>query len=314
MADPKTNHPGSSHFLRGYLLIFIAVFFWGGSASLAKYLFTTRFDTVIISQTRTTLSFVLLAGYFLIADRSIFRIQWSDLYRFASIGVIGVAVTNYAYYFTVSESTVAAAILTQNTAPALVTLYAVGISKEERFDGIKVLALVLALAGCYLAVSGGSQKNLSLKGWSLLSGVTSAVCYAFMLLAGKSILRKYSVWTMLVYAFGFAGVFWLFFNPPWAIAAKGYTWGDWGVLWLFAVVSILIPHGVFSVSLKLLEASTVAIGTTLEPVIAIVVAYFALGESLNSVQLLGGASVIGALVLLQLNQRRIIRRTIGHGD
>lgn len=294
-------------------MIFIAVFFWGGSASLAKYLFTTRFDTVIISQTRTTLSFILLAGFFLMVNRSVFRIHLSDLHRFALIGVIGVAVTNYAYYFTVQESTVATAILIQYTAPALVTLYAVVVSKEERFNGVKMVSLVLALAGCYLAVSGGSGRDLSLKGWSLLSGLTSSVCYAYMLLAGKSILRKYSVWTMLIYAFGFAGILWLFFNPPWAIATKGYTWDDWGILWLFAIVSILIPHGMFSLSLKLLEASTVAIATTLEPVIAIVVAYFALGETLNSVQMLGGVSVIAALLLLQLNQRRIVRRAIGHG-
>jgi len=309
MNPPSSPPPG-----RGYLFIIIAVLFWGGSASLAKFLFTTRFDTVIITQTRSSLSFILIALYFAVKDRSVFRIDKSDLFKFVLAGVIGISITNFAYYYTVKEATVATAILVQYTAPVLVMVYAVMVSKEEVFNGAKVLALVLSLAGCYLAVSGGDASSIQLKGWSLVSGITSSLSYAFMLLMSKHLLRKYSVWTMLTYAFGFSMVFWLFVNTPWAIAAKGYTWGDWGILWIFAIVSILIPHGMFSIGLKQLEASTVGIVTTLEPVIAIVVAYFALGESLGAVQVVGALAVVSAVVLLQLRsmQQALMRRGGAH--
>jgi drug/metabolite transporter (DMT)-like permease len=298
---------------RGILFLVLAVAFWGSSASFAKYLFTTRYDPLIISQTRSSLSFLLLAGYFGLSDRSVFRLRLGDLYKFALIGVIGVACTNFTYYFTVKESTVATAILLQNLAPVFVMIYAVAISKEEELNGIRVLSLVLAVAGCYLAVSGGTLADIRLSGWALLTGPASMLSYAFMLLASKHILRRYSVWTMLINALGFATLFWLVVNPPWAIGARGYGAGDWAIFLLFAVVSILIPYIFFTKGLKLLEATTAGIVTTLEPIIAIMVAYVALGETLSLVQMVGALGVVSAVVLLQLRRdqlKRFVRRQI----
>lgn len=290
--------------VRGYVFLMGAVLFWGGSASLAKFLFTTRFDTLIIVQTRSSLSFFLLVLYFLLKDRSVFRIDRKDLWGFTLTGIIGIALTNFSYYYTVKESTVATAILIQYTAPVLVMVYAVLVSREETLDGIKVIALVLSLAGCFFAVSGGDVSAFNLRGWSAASGIASSVSYAFMLLMSKYLLKKYSVWTMLLYAFGISTVFWLLINTPWAILEKGYSAADWGILWGFAVVSILIPHSLFASGLKLLDASTVGIVTTMEPVVAIVVAYFALGESMGGIQILGGMSVLAAIVLLQAMEAR----------
>jgi drug/metabolite transporter (DMT)-like permease len=242
-------------------------------------------------------------------NRSIFRVERKDLFKFALMGFVGIAVTNYAYYYTVQEATVAAAILIQYTAPVLVMLYAVFVAREESLNGAKVIALVLSLLGCWLAVSGGSATVLQLQGWTLVSGIASSVCYSFMLLMSKHLLRKYSVWTTLTFAFGFATIFWLFINPPWEIAKEGYTAGDWGIFLIFAVVSILIPHTMFTAGLRLLEASTVGIVTTMEPVVAILVAYVTLGETLNAPQVIGGLAVVAAVILLQ--GRAILRARKG---
>lgn len=311
---PLSAHSSASH-RRGYLVILVAVTFWGGSASLAKYLFATRFDVMIISQMRVSLSFLVLAGFFLLKDRSIFIIDRKDFKWFVLLGIIGVAITNFAYYFTVQESTVATAILIQYTAPVLVMIYAVAISKEEAFNGMKVISLVLSLVGCFFALSGGAVSEIKLRGWALVTGPAAALCYAYMLVAGppkckarrragKKVLRKYSVWTMLTYAFGVATLFWLVVNPLWLIAAKAYTASDWGIFWIFAIVSILIPHTTFSAGLKLLEASSVGIASTLEPIIAIAIAYVALNETLNAVQIAGAAAVVLGVFMLQVASHR----------
>ena len=292
------------------LFIVLAVSFWGGSASLAKFLFQTRYDPLIITQTRSTLSFLLLAAYFLIADRSVFRIRAAELYKFALIGVIGIAATNFTYYFTVKESTVATAILVQNVAPVVVMIYAVAVSREEDLTGIKLISLLLALCGCFFAVSGGSLAGVRLTGWALLTAPVSMFTYAFMLIASKHMLRSYSVWTTLVGGLGFAALFWLFVNPPWAIAAKGYGFGDWGIFLGFAVASILLPYIFFAKGLKILEATTVGILTTLEPVIAIIVAWVALGEDIGAIQIAGAAGVVGSVMLLQL-RKETFRKFLG---
>ena len=287
------------------LFVILAVSLWGGSAALAKYLFLTRYDPLIITQTRSSLSFLLLAGYFAVVDRSVFRIRLRELYRFALIGIVGIAATNYTYYFTVKESTVATAILVQNVAPVLVMVYAVMISKEEEFTGIKVISLSLALCGCFLAVSGGSWRDIKLSGWAVVTAPASMLTYAFMLIASKRLLRNYSVWTMLVTALGFATLFWLFINPPWVVFSSGYGVGDWGIFLGFAVASILLPYIFFASGLKLLEATTTGIVSTLEPVVAITVAWIALGESISAVQVTGAIAVIASVILLQTRRTQL---------
>jgi drug/metabolite transporter (DMT)-like permease len=301
---------------RGILFVILAVSLWGGSVSLAKYLFLTAYDPLIVTQTRSSLSFLLLACWFLLTDRGVFRVPWRELYKFALIGIVGIAATNFTYYYTVKESTVATAILVQNAAPVFVMIYSVAVSKEEDFTGIKVVSLLFALFGCFLAVSGGSTSEVQLSGWALVTAPASMLTYAFMLLASKRMLRTYAVWTTLTTALGFAAVFWLFVNPPWAIAAQGYGVKDWGVFLGFAVVSILLPYIFFAQGLRLLEATTAGIVTTLEPVIAIIVAWLALGESMSYVQIAGTVAVVASVLLLQVRRSALpgILRKDRHGE
>lgn len=224
-----------------------------------------------------------------------------DLWKFCVMGVVGIAATNYTYYFTAKESSVATAILVQYTAPVWVVLFAVFISKEETFDLLTLLSLVLAFLGCYLAVTGGSLKTISLRGWATITGPMSALTYAYQILATKQLLKKYPIWTFLVYAFGFSALFWFCINPPWRIVAHHYSTSDWGILWLFAIISILIPQTAFAFGLRLLKASTAGIIGVLEPIIAIIAAYLLLGEMLSDLQLIGAVIVVASVGLLQVH-------------
>jgi drug/metabolite transporter (DMT)-like permease len=298
------------HTIRGLIFMLVAVIFWGGSASLAKILIVTRFDTLIISQTRTTLTFILLLIFFTLTKRSVFRVQTGDLWKLAVLGIIGVAVTNFTYYYTVKESSVATAILVQYTAPVWIVLYSAMIAKSEKLDHIIVISLIIALVGCNFAVTGGTWNNITLKGWAIVTGPLSAFTYAYQVIGTKQLLKRYSVWTLLLYMFGFAAFFWLLINPPTQIMTKNYTIEDWGILWMFAVVSILIPQTVFAMGLKILSASTVGVIGIMEPVFAIIIAYFMLHETLGYVQILGALLVVAAVGLLQVHpviMRRILK-------
>ena len=298
--EAKTNTlQYSAHKFRGFLLLFLAVLFWGGSAPLGKFLIVTRFDTLIIVQTRTSLAFVLLLIFFLLIDRSVFRIELRDIWKFAMLGVLGVAITNYTYYYTVKEASVATAILVQYTAPMWIVLYSVLFLKEDRLDRVTIVSLVIALVGCYFAVTSGSMQSINLKGWAIITGPMSAFTFAYQVIGTKQLIKRYSIWTLLLYMFGFSAIFWLCVNPPWNVIAKHYNCSDWGILWMFAIVSILIPQIAFASGLKYLDASTAGIISVMEPVIAIVAAFLILGESLSVIQMFGGLMVLLAVGLLQ---------------
>ena len=119
--------------VRGIIMIIGAAVLWGVSATGAKALLNRSLDPVLVVQSRVTFSVLLLLLYFLIFRPSVLRVRWTELWKFALLGCIGVAGTNFTYYFTIRESTVATAILIQYTAPLFVMLYAVW-SKEERLS------------------------------------------------------------------------------------------------------------------------------------------------------------------------------------
>jgi len=217
------------------------------------------------------------------------------------MGIIGGAGSNFAYYFTIEQTNVATAILLQYLAPLGVLLYA-ALSGEEKVSRATFGAGIISLAGCFLAIAGKDFSIVSISRLGLLSGITSAFCWAFANIWLRRLIKDYSVWTCLFYAFLFASVFWLFFNPPWAIAAAHYTAGAWASYFGFAMISVLVPHSLYFAGVRYLSASRAIITATFEPVVAIVSAFLILGETLVPVQMLGAVLVIAAVIMLQMRR------------
>jgi drug/metabolite transporter (DMT)-like permease len=68
-------------------------------------------------------------------------------------------------------------------------------------------------------------------------------------------------------------------------------------------VGTVIPFGLFLQGMKYIRATRASITSTLEPVVAGVVSYLLLGENLLSLQIIGGISVIAAIILLQAERK-----------
>ena len=285
--------------LRGYFFILGAAIFWGVSATAAKYLITLRFDTLLLVQMRITLSCLILLPLFLIFRRGLLRVALRDLPDFALLGIVGVAGSNFTYYFAIQETNVATAILMQYLAPVLVLVWA-ATTREEKLTPVKVGAAAVSLAGCFLAIAGGDAGIVRLSAPGVAGGLGSAFCWGFTNVWLMRMVRKYEVWTCVIWSFIFASVFWLFVNPPWVIAAAGYGADVWWVLLLVAVMSVLIPHSLYFSGVRHLSASRAIITATFEPVVAIATAAFFVGETPGPVQVAGAVMVLAAIALLQL--------------
>jgi len=287
--------------VKGYLMIMAAAIFWGCSATAAKLLLNQHVDTILIVQTRVTFSALLLLLFYLLFKPNILRVKLNDLWRFALLGVLGVAGSNFTYYFTIKESTVATAIILQYTAPLLVMAYTTLVG-EERFTTLKLVAAMVSLAGCFLAVGAYDTSTLRLSGAGLISGIGSMFSFAFLNVYTRHVLQRYNVWTMTFYAIAFASLFWLIVNPPWTVITQSPSSGAWGGLAVLAIISILIPHSLYFAGMQYVVASRAIITSTLEPVIAMMSAALFLAELLQPFQLMGAVLVIGAIMLLQLRK------------
>jgi drug/metabolite transporter (DMT)-like permease len=297
---------------RGYLFILGAAFFWGISATAAKYLFTRDFDPLLVVQMRTTISCLILIPVFLVFRPGLLKAAPRDLPDFALLGIVGVAGSNYTYYFAIQQTNVATAILLQYIAPVLVLGWAAA-TREERFTPLKAAAAAASLAGCFLAIAGDDIGVLRLSGAGLAAGFGAAFCWAFTNVWIRRMVKKYSVWTCLAWSFIFASAFWLFINPPWSVAAAGHGAGTWGVLILFAVISVLIPHSLYYNGIRHLTAARAIITATVEPILAIATAALFVGEIPGPARVAGAAMVLGAIALLQIRHEAETVRTPAGG-
>ena len=284
--------------IRGFGFVLLAAFFWGISATYAKLALTEHVSTILLVQVRVTFSLLMLVCYFLITNPGLLAIRRVDLWRFALVGVVGVAGSNFMYYFAIREGTVANAILLQYTAPIMTVAFAV-LARDEKLTAAKVMGGVLALVGIAMAVGGDGIHLHSLSTSAFLSGIASAGCFAFFTLATKKLLQRYPVWTVLTYALLFASIFWIVLHPPWTVIQESPSGTIWVGLIAFAIMSILLPYSLYFAGLQRIEASRAIIVSTFEPIVAIGSAALFLNEHLTALQTLGAMFVIGAIVIVR---------------
>ncbi len=287
--------------LRGYLSIATATLFWGFSATIAKFLFKHEVDLLTLVQMRSTLSFIILFLVLFTFKREYMKISTSDIPHFMLLGVIGIAGSNFTYYFTLNEINVATAIIMQYTAPILVVLYGI-LSGSEKITFVKIISAFLSLVGCSLVVQVFDLQLLNLSKIGIMSGIASAFCWAFFNIYGKKIGSKYNIWGNLTFALMFAGIFWLLFNPPWKVFNSGYSSSDWLIFFVFAMISVLLPYFFYFNGLKYIPSSSAIITSTLEPVVAIVSAWVIVGEKLALIQIVGSILVLTSVFLLQVKR------------
>lgn len=262
-------------------------------------------DPLILSQTRTTFSLLVLLPFLLARSgwRGI-KLPMQDLLQCLVLGMLGVAASNYFYYVAIQKTSVAIAIIVQYTAPVWVLLYVVA-RGQQKLSSQKVAAVGLAMTGIALTIGiiGTKSSPSRIDSYGLFAAVLASFSFAFYNVGGHSILARFDRWRVLVWTLASASVFWLFVNPPWKIAASHYAVAQWTFLFAFSMTSVLGAFSLYFLGLQHLEPTRAIITSCLEPVFSIVLAAALLGELLRPIQSLGIALVLAAIVIVQLPER-----------
>jgi len=287
----------------GYLYILIGATLWGVSSVVAKSLFIIGLPPAELVQIRLTLATLTLLLTLLIFDRKRMIISLKDLPYFFVLGFVGVAGVQFTYYYTISKIHVGPAVLIQYLSPVWIALYAFVFQKEP-LTKTKLAALLLALLGCYFTVGGYRLDLFRLNRIGIVSGLISSLFFSFYALYGEKGLKKYDPWTLILYGFGFGAVFYWLLISPMRVIAGGYSFKIWLAFLYIAIISTLIPFGLYFKGIERVRATRASITATWEPVVAGVTAYFVLGEVLSPFQVVGGFGVIAAIVLLQMAKEK----------
>jgi drug/metabolite transporter (DMT)-like permease len=287
---------------RGRWLVFGATFFWGTTATLARYVFRDHHVPPLTAVELRLFIATALLGLWLVARKpALLVIERRDWGHMVVLGIMGLAAVQGSYYYSIAHLGVGLAILLQYLAPCLIVLY--DLARGGRIGRRTALAVVAALAGTALLI--GDVDPIARRAgplqWAV--GFSSAIWFAFYVLYSKGRLRRYAPETVLFYTFSIAAIFWGIVTPPWRIIAAGYDLRLWGMFLALALFSTLVPFALFYAGLRRMPATEAGVLATLEPVIAVVSAALVLGEALRPQQNLGALFVLVAAILATSRER-----------
>lgn len=287
----------------GYFYVVLAALMWGLSGSSAKFLFNSGITPFQLVQLRLTISTVLLFLGLLIGYSSLLKISRRDIFYFIMFGTVGMAGVQFTYLFAISKIKVAAAILLQYLAPSFIALHSV-VFMREKLNRSTLTALIGATLGCYLVVGAYNLEILSMNIVGIISGILSAITFAWYTIHGEYGMRRYNPWTVLFYALFFGAIVWNILHPPLEAFMHSYSAVQWGWILYIGVMGTLIPFGLYLEGINLIRSTRASITATLEPITAGVISYIFLNEIMEILQIAGGVIVIASIILLQRHQEQ----------
>jgi drug/metabolite transporter (DMT)-like permease len=179
-----------------------------------------------------------------------------------------------------------------------VALYA-SLFSHEKLHRSTVLAILATLVGCYLVVEAYHLDLLSMNRAGIAGGILAAIAFALYTILSEYGMRTYSSWTVLFFALLFASMLWNILHPPLEAFMHAYSVVEWWWILFIAICGTILPFGLYFEGIHLIRSTHASITATIEPITAAVIAYIFLDESMEPLQLLGGAMVIASIILLQ---------------
>ena len=291
---------------KGYLgdiLIIIAGLFWGSMGIFVRHLNDLGFSSIQVACLRLTTAGILFALILLIKDRKGFKIALRDIPLFLALGLVSILFFTCCYFTAIRLMTMstAAAILLY-TSPIWVMVLAI-IFLKEKFTIHKLIALILAFAGCILVSGFGGKVTVM----GILVGLGSGLGYGLYSIFGTFALKKYSPYTVTCYTFLIAGLGSIFVADPVDLVSKISAVENkpalFGFVLLTAVVTAVIPFLLYTLGLNMTTAGKAAVLATVEPAAATLFGFFVMKETVGPVAIAGILLVFAAIIVLSLRKK-----------
>ena len=286
----------------GDILIIIAGLFWGSMCIFVRHLNALGFTSIQVACLRLVTAGILFAIILLIKDPKGFKISPKDIPLFLALGIVSILFFTCCYFTAIRLMTMSTAAILLYTSPIWVMILAI-LFLKEKFSVQKLIALILAFAGCVLVSGFGGKVTVA----GILVGLGSGLGYGLYSIFGTFALKKYSTFTVTCYTFLIAGLGSIFVaNPPDLIAkiqAVDNKLSLLGFVLLTSVVTAVIPFMLYTLGLNRTTAGRAAVLATVEPAAATLFGFFVMGETVGPVAIIGILLVFAAIVVLSLKAK-----------
>lgn len=237
----------------------------------------------------------VLAGILLALVLRHRRLAWprgQDLAGLVLLGALGYTAQSFCFFSALNHLTVGLAVLLLYLHPALVLLAGAALGRQ-RLTPRKAALAAASFAGILLTVRG----DLAGTPVGLAFGIGAALIYTNYILVGEHLTPRTGVIPAATVIVLSAAVMFCLGTLVEGVRWPGTT-GGWLAVAGIAVLGTALATVTFFAGVQRIGAGDAATLSTLEPVVALVLAFVFLGEQLGAVQLAGALLVIASAALL----------------
>jgi len=295
----------------GYAMVLTAATLFAVNGVVAKVALSSGLSSLRLTEVRLTGAAVgLLVAVAIIRPESL-RVTRRELPFLAVFGIVGLAFIQWLYFVAIHRLELGIALLIQYLAPLFVALWARFVFHRPVRRRLW-LALAFALLGLSLVVQIWLGSGNGLDGVGVAASLAAAVAFAAYILMAEHGVRTRDSVSLTTYGFLFGALFFAVIQPWWAfpthyvsknVSLLGHL-SDlhlpvWALMLWIIVLGAIVPFALFVGALHHIPATRASIAAMFEPVCASVVAWIWLDEALDPIQIVGGAIVLGGIVLAQ---------------
>jgi DME family drug/metabolite transporter len=293
--------------LIGSLTVIVAASGFGLLGPLARFAYDAGLEPLSFVGWRATFGLaVLLVVIAARATRGIGLVNPLRLSRGDGVGLAVAAVAglslNVAIFYAFGLATVGIVLLAFYTYPAFVAIVATALG-HERLDQARLTALGLALIGMALVVAGGlaAGGSVTIHPLGILLGLVAGGCQTVFVTVSRgrftSVPPEQAVaWVMGVTAIACLVLVAATGGAPSVVPAHPDALGFAAIA---GVVAAGIPSVMFLIGIRSIGGTRAGILMLFEPLVGVTLAAILLRESLAPLQVVGGAGILAAAILLQ---------------
>ncbi|MGE5541967.1 MAG: DMT family transporter [Bacillota bacterium] len=284
--------------MTGYFYALAAGSTWATTGLFVRYLQSGGMDGLSILTWRSLISSHVILLALLFFNRELLMIRKEDRLTVGVAGMTSLVLCQLTFFYAMTHTRVAIAVILNYTAPLWVTIIS-RVYLGEPVTRRKALALLVSAMGLVLVLGLYDPSSISIGSVpAMVMALASGFFYGIQTLLAKRLVARYHPLTVNGWT-GFVG--------GWVLLAMAYLTLP-GVaappreaalaMGLFAAGPGITGFYMFARSLSLIPATHASIAATVEPVVAAILGFLVLGESLSGLQVAGMAMVLGAIVLV----------------
>lgn len=279
------------------VLLLLMATIWGVNYSVVKYA-GRAFGELTFTWMRVLIAMVMLLTAVLLQRKKL--PSRSDVMRLLGLGVLGNGLYQLLFVFGVARTRVGSAALILAAAPAFIAL--LGVSRgTEHVSSRGWSGIVLSIAGVGVVMLGSASgdvvQNASMFGVILV--FCGVLCWSIYTVGLQSLTHRVDAVQLSAFTMA-GGMIPLAFATPHAlsrIASAHVSQIAWWCVFYSSVISIGIAYLFWYRGIRVLGPTRTAVYGNLQPIVAILTGWIALGEVPTIWQLVGTVAIVGGLFL-----------------